>query len=135
MDEPTDIDEVAIEALIEETYAAMSNGDPGTSRFFAHPDIAIAGSGQGELVVGPDMAARMAAAVTDLGYRWTPDEVLIWVRGDFAWARSSATSRSGRTRPPRMSRTGRRASSGAMPTDGRGVTGAGRSHRRSHGFR
>ena len=87
MDKPTERDQVAITALIEETYAAMSSGDPGTSRFFAHPDIAIAGSGQGELVVGPDMAARMAAAVTDLGYRWTPDEILIWVRGDFAWAR------------------------------------------------
>jgi hypothetical protein len=78
MDEPTENDQVAITTLIEETYAAISDGDPGTSRFFAHPDIAIAGSGR---------------------------------------------------------RTGPRPSSGATPTDGHGVTGAGQSHRRSHGFR
>ena len=87
MDEPTENDQVAIMDLIEQTHAAMSNADPETSRFFAHPDIAIAGSGQGELVVGPAMAARMAEGVTDLGYRWTPDDVLVWVRGNFAWAR------------------------------------------------
>jgi hypothetical protein len=40
MDEPTENDQVAITTLIEETYAAISDGDPGTSRFFAHPDIA-----------------------------------------------------------------------------------------------
>ena len=46
MDEPDDQDEIAIRALIAETYAAMSSGRPGTARYFAHPDIAIAGSGQ-----------------------------------------------------------------------------------------
>lgn len=72
--------------MITDTYAALSSGEPGTARFFAHPDIAIAGSGQGELVVGPEMAARMADGVTRLGYRWTPDQVTVWVRGAFAWA-------------------------------------------------
>jgi hypothetical protein len=84
--ERPDGDEHAIETLIRDTYAAMSNREPGTARFFAHPDIAIAGSGQGELVRGPDTAARMAEGVTRLGYRWIPDEITIWVRGDFAWA-------------------------------------------------
>ena len=55
-------DERAIRELIAETYEAMSSRKPGTARFFAHPDIGIAGSGQGELVSGPEMAARMAAA-------------------------------------------------------------------------
>ena len=87
MDQPIDQDEDAIRTLIVETYAAMSSRRPGTARFFAHPDIAIAGSGQGELVIGPDQAARMAEAVTRLGYRWTPDEITVWVRGPFAWAR------------------------------------------------
>jgi ketosteroid isomerase-like protein len=86
MDDPIDQDEDAIRALITETYAALSSGDAGTARFFAHPDIAIAGSGQGELVVGPEMAARMAEGVTRLRYRWTSDEVMVWVRGAFAWA-------------------------------------------------
>jgi len=79
-------DERAIRELIAETYEAMSSRKPGTARFFAHPDIGIAGSGQGELVSGPEMAARMAEAVTRLGYRWTPEAVTVWVRGDFAWA-------------------------------------------------
>jgi SnoaL-like domain len=86
MDDPTAPDKVAITRLIEETYAAMSSGQPGASPFFAHPDIAIAGSGQGELVVGPEMAGRMAEAVTRLRYEWSPDQVTVWVRGDFAWA-------------------------------------------------
>lgn len=81
-----DTDDDAIRALIADTYAAMSSGEPGTSRFFAHPDIAIAGSGQGELVAGPEMAARMAEGVTRLGYRWTPEDITVWVRGDVAWA-------------------------------------------------
>jgi len=38
-------DQDAIRALIAATYAAMSSGESGTARFFAHPDIAIAGSG------------------------------------------------------------------------------------------
>jgi hypothetical protein len=86
MDEPRDSDQVAIRTLIDDTYAAMSSGKLGTARFFSHPDIAIAGSGQGELVVGPEMAAGMADGVTGLGYRLTPEDVTIWVRGDFAWA-------------------------------------------------
>lgn len=86
-------DERAIRELIDATYAAMSSGEPGTDRFFAHPDISIAGSGQGELVSGPEMAARMANGATGLGYRWSPDTVTIWVRGDFAWAQVLGTVR------------------------------------------
>ena len=90
MDDHLD-DEKRIRSLIAETYAAMSSGEPGTSRFFEHPDIAIAGSGQGELVSGPEMAARMAEGVTRLGYRWAPDEITVWVRGEFAWAQILGT--------------------------------------------
>ena len=88
-DSPAEQD--AIRSLIADTYAAMSSNEPGTARFFAHPDIAIAGSGQGELVAGPEMAARMADGVTNLGYRWSPDDITIWVRGDFAWAQILGT--------------------------------------------
>src|SRR5258705_12624202 len=84
-------DERAIRELIAATYAALSSGAPGADRFFAHPDISIAGSGQGELVVGPEKAARMAEAVARLGYRWTPDTITLWVRGDFAWAQILGT--------------------------------------------
>ena len=84
-------DERAIRELITETYAALSGLEPATARFFAHPDIAIAGSGQGELVSGPEMAARMADGVSRLGYRWSPGDVTVWVRGDFAWAQILGT--------------------------------------------
>ena len=87
MTDPSDPAATAIRTLIADTYAAMSSGEPGTARFFAHPDIGIAGSGLGELVTGPDMAARMADGVTELRYRWTPEEIDVWVRGAFAWAR------------------------------------------------
>ncbi len=84
-------DEAAIRTLIVQTYAALSGGEPGAARLFAHPDIAIAGSGQGELVSGPASAAEMAEAVIGLGYRWSPDDITIWVRGEFAWARILGT--------------------------------------------
>ena len=84
-------DRGAIESLIAETYAALSSGHPGAERFFAHPDIAIAGSGEGELVAGPDGAAVMAAAVTRLGYRWSADDITVWIRGDVAWAQIVGT--------------------------------------------
>ena len=84
-------DEAAIQALIADTYAALSGQADGTAQLFANPDIAIAGSGQGELVTGPESAGQMAEAVVRLGYRWSPDEITIWVRGDFAWARILGT--------------------------------------------
>lgn len=86
MNPSVEADEAAIRRLIIDTYAAMSSGEPGTSRYFSHPDIAIAGSGQGELVAGPEMAARMAEGVTQARYLWTPESITTWVRGTFAWA-------------------------------------------------
>ena len=86
MQDDIDRDRRAIEALIIETYGALSSGKPGAERYFEDPDIAIAGSGEGELVAGPDMAARMAAAVVGLGYRWSADDITVWVRRDVAWA-------------------------------------------------
>jgi SnoaL-like protein len=91
MQDDIDRDRRAIEALIIETYGALSSGKPGAERYFEDPDIAIAGSGEGELVAGPDMAARMAAAVVGLGYRWSADDITVWVRGDVAWAQILGT--------------------------------------------
>lgn len=84
-------DRRAIEALITETYRALSSEGSGAERFFAHPDIAIAGSGEGESVAGPDSAARMADAVSRLGYGWRADDITVWVRGDIAWAQIIGT--------------------------------------------
>lgn len=91
MQDDTKDDRAAITSLIGETYAALSSTGPGSERFFAHPDIAIAGSGEGELVAGPEMAARMAVAVSRLGYRWSADDITVWVRGDVAWAQILGT--------------------------------------------
>ena len=91
MQDDIDRDRRAIEALIIETYGALSNGKPGAERYFADPEIAIAGSGEGELVAGPEMAARMAAAVVGLGYRWSADDITVWVRRDVAWAQILGT--------------------------------------------
>ena len=91
MQDDIDRDRRAIEALIIETYGALSSGQPGAERFFGDPEIAIAGSGEGELVAGPELAARMAAAVVGLGYRWSADEITVWVRGDVAWAQIVGT--------------------------------------------
>ena len=33
----------------------------------------------------------MAEGVTRLGYRWSPEDVTVWVRGDFAWAQILGT--------------------------------------------
>ena len=91
MQDDIDRDRRAIEALIIETYGALSSGKLGAERYFEDPDIAIAGSGEGELVAGPDMAARMAAAVVGLGYRWSADDITVWVRRDVAWAQILGT--------------------------------------------
>ena len=91
MQDDVDRDRRAIEALIIDTYGALSSREPGAERFFADPDIAIAGSGEGELVAGPELAARMAAAVVGLGYRWSADDITVWVRGDVAWAQILGT--------------------------------------------
>ena len=129
---PDAADERAIRELIAATYAAMSSGEPGTDRFFAHPDISIAGSGQGELVSGPEMAARMAEAVTRLGYRLVAGH-----RHRLgAWrlrlgADPGERSRSTVTGSKTSSRTGRRASSAAKAASGRGATGVVPSRRRN----
>ena len=92
MQDDIDRDRRAIEALIIKTYGPLSSGKPGAERYFADPEIAIAGSGEGELVAGPEMAARMAAAVVGLGYRWSADDITVWVRRDVAWAQILGTT-------------------------------------------
>ena len=131
MDEPDDQDEIAIRALIAETYAATSSGRPGTARYIAHPDIAIAGSGQGELVRGPGSAARMADGVTNLGYLWTPDEISVG-RVVVAQILGHVTVRRDGTEEVVPYRT--TGVFGRDRTDGPGGTGAGPNRRRSHGL-
>ena len=76
----------AIGALIQQTYAAMSTPGSDVAELFGAADIAIAGSGLGELWTGPEEAVGAAATVASWGLGWTTDKVTIWRKGDVAWA-------------------------------------------------
>lgn len=75
----------AIRALVERTYAAMSTPGSDIATLFAAEDMAVSGSGQGELFAGPQVGA-VAEALAAAGMRWIADEVTVWDRGDVAWA-------------------------------------------------
>jgi hypothetical protein len=76
----------AVRALIAQTYTAMSTPGSDVAGLFGAADIAIAGSGQGELWTGPEEAVGAAGVVSSWGLAWTPGDVTIWRRGDVAWA-------------------------------------------------
>ena len=75
-----------IEALIEATYEALSTPGSDVAAIFDADDIAIAGSGQGELWAGRESAVAAATVVSSWGFRWSPDTVTVWRHGDVAWA-------------------------------------------------
>jgi hypothetical protein len=76
----------AIEGLVDETYRRLSTpgSDPGA--LLSHADIAVAGSGVGELASGPEDVGDMAEFVASRALQWTPEQVTIWQEGDVAWA-------------------------------------------------
>jgi hypothetical protein len=63
---------LAIEALVENTYEALSTPGSDVAELFGAEDIAIAGSGQGELWSGTEMAVAAATAVSSWGFRGRP---------------------------------------------------------------
>jgi hypothetical protein len=75
-----------IGALVDTTYEALSTPGSSVAELFGAGDIAIAGSGQGEVWAGPDEAVAVANVVSSRGFRWTPENVTVWRRGDVAWA-------------------------------------------------
>jgi hypothetical protein len=75
-----------IRALVDATYDAMSTPGSNVADIFGAKEIAIAGSGQGELWSGPDKVVSTARVVSSLGFRWTADKVTVWRRDDVAWA-------------------------------------------------
>lgn len=76
----------AVQAVIELTYQAMSTPGSNVAEIFGARDIAIAGSGQGELWQGPEEAVAAATAVSSWGLKWKPETVTVWRRGEIAWA-------------------------------------------------
>ena len=66
----------SVQALIEATYEAMSTPGSDVASLFGSADIAIAGSGQGELWTGPDEVIGAATVVSSWGLGWTAEEIL-----------------------------------------------------------
>lgn len=73
-----------IEALVRETYRRTSTPGADPGELFAHPDIAVAGSGQGELMDGPEVVGAIARAIASQAFEWTPDKIRLWHEGEVA---------------------------------------------------
>jgi len=76
----------AVRELVERTYAAMSTPGSDFAAIFGHPDMTVAGSGQGELIDDPDQVIVVAGRIASRGIAWVPEHVRVWVRGEVAWA-------------------------------------------------
>lgn len=76
----------AVVALVNETYRRMSTPDSGAAALLAHPDIAVAGSGLGELAYDAATVGGMADAVSSWAFTWSVEKVTVWQEGDVAWA-------------------------------------------------
>lgn len=63
--------------MVENTYEAVSTPGSEFTELLGAGDIAIAGSGQGELWAGPDEAVGVATAVSSWGLRWAPETVTV----------------------------------------------------------
>ena len=76
----------AIESLVAETYRRMSSPGADPGELFAHSDMTVAGSGQGELMYGPEVVGQVSRAIADWGFTWTPEATRVWQEGNVAWA-------------------------------------------------
>jgi hypothetical protein len=81
-----DVTRADIEALVGETYRRMSTPGADPGELFAHPDMTVAGSGQGELMYGPEEVGDVSRAIAGWGFTWTPQEIRVWREGSVAWA-------------------------------------------------
>ena len=78
--------QAAIRQLVERTYLALSTPGSELGEVFGHADLAVAGSGIGELLHGPDEVVEAATAISAQGMSWVPEAVTVWRLGDVAWA-------------------------------------------------
>ncbi|MFQ6172872.1 nuclear transport factor 2 family protein [Oryzobacter sp. R7] len=81
----------AVVELVALTYRAMSTPGSDVATLFGAADIAIAGSGQGELWTGPEEVVGAATVVSSWGLQWTPERTTVWRRGEVAWAQILGT--------------------------------------------
>jgi hypothetical protein len=76
----------AIEQLVERTYQALSAPGVDLAEIFGNGDVAVAGSGLGELMHGPDEVVPAASAIAAQCMSWVPERITVWRRGEVAWA-------------------------------------------------
>jgi len=86
-----DSTQAEVSALVRETYGRLSTPGSNPAELFTHPDITVAGSGQGELMPGPEVVGGASAAIASWGFTWTADEITVWSEGDVAWAQVLGT--------------------------------------------
>ena len=67
----------AVIAPVNETYRRLSRPDSGAAALLAHPDIAVAGSGMGELAYDAEAVRGMADAVSSWGLTWSVEKVTV----------------------------------------------------------
>jgi hypothetical protein len=77
---------LAIRTLVEQAYKAMSTPGDGVAEVFGNGDMTVAGSGQGELLYGPEQVISVARMIASHGLNWVPEQVKVWSRGEVAWA-------------------------------------------------
>ena len=76
----------SLNAFIARTLDGFSTPGSDVAKYFASPDVAIAGSGLDEYFMGPDAAQRGITSVTASNVRWEPRIVVSWMRDRIAWA-------------------------------------------------
>jgi hypothetical protein len=123
----------AIRALIEQAYKAMSTPGDDVAGVFGHEDMTVAGSGQGELLYGPEQVIGVARMIASRDLTWVPEQVKVWSRDDVAWAQILGyveVSEDGAVAQVPYWTTGVFV---AKPIGGSGCTGAERSRKRTPG--
>ncbi len=81
-----DVTRAEIEGLVRDTYRRMSTPGADPGELFTHPDMAAAGSGEGELMYGPEQVGEVSRAIAGWGFAWKPEEVRAWQEDSVAWA-------------------------------------------------
>ena len=81
-----DVTRTEIETLVRETYRRLSTPGADPGELFAHSDMTVAGSGQGELMYGPEEVGPVSRAIAGWGFTWTPEDIRVWQEGRAAWA-------------------------------------------------
>lgn len=76
----------SLNAFITEVLQGFSTPGSDVAKYFADPDVAIAGSGLNEYFMGPEAVQEGVTWVTTLNIRWEPRIVVSWMRTDIAWA-------------------------------------------------